>query len=69
MEIHCYLSIKLRNFNSHNFTQFHPGGELAKKFTLKIKDIMRTDKKNSIINFNSIIGEMFNEITKKMLEQ
>jgi arabinose-5-phosphate isomerase len=59
--------MELRGFKAEDFALFHPGGELGRKLTLKVSDIMRTNEKNSFIKINDSIENMFSEISKKML--
>ncbi|MCE3037073.1 KpsF/GutQ family sugar-phosphate isomerase [Helicobacter sp. faydin-H20] len=35
--------MKARNFTTHNFASFHPGGSLGKKLFVKIKDLMQKE--------------------------
>ena len=38
----CAL-VKLRNFKSEDFAQFHPGGSLGKKLLTRVRDVMHKD--------------------------
>ncbi|MDR0675980.1 MAG: KpsF/GutQ family sugar-phosphate isomerase [Elusimicrobiota bacterium] len=59
--------MKLKNFNLDDFAIFHPGGELGKKLTLKVSDIMRVGENNAFININDSIEKMFIELSRKMV--
>jgi arabinose-5-phosphate isomerase len=57
----------LRGFKKENFASFHPGGELGQKVFFKVRDIMRTGKKNPIVSLDLSIDQMFDELTQKMM--
>jgi arabinose-5-phosphate isomerase len=59
--------MELRGFKKENFASFHPGGELGQKVFFKVRDIMRTGKKNPIVSLDLSIDQMFDELTQKMM--
>ena len=58
--------LELKDFNSTNFAQFHPGGALGKKLYLRVGDLIN---KNEIpkVSLNSSIKEVIIEISQKRL--
>ncbi len=56
--------MKKKGFNSSDFAKFHPGGSLGKKLSLKVKDLMRTDKENPIIKIDSTVEQALLEMTR-----
>ncbi|MFC1808650.1 SIS domain-containing protein [Candidatus Omnitrophota bacterium] len=55
--------IKKRNFEHKDFAFYHPGGSLGKKL-LKVKDIMRQDERNPIVDENATVKQALLAITK-----
>lgn len=54
-----------RNFSRENFAFLHPGGNLGRKLTLKIDDIMFTGKDIPKVNPESSIREVILEISSR----
>jgi arabinose-5-phosphate isomerase len=59
--------MKLRNFQPEDFARFHPGGQLGKRLLLTVRDLMRTGKRNPVVELNSSMKDLFSEITDKHL--
>jgi arabinose-5-phosphate isomerase len=58
--------LEARDFNSQNFSTFHPGGKLGSAF-IKVKDIMRTNNLIPIVNTHSKMTNVLLEMTSKHL--
>jgi arabinose-5-phosphate isomerase len=55
--------IKNRKFSREQFAFYHPGGELGRKL-LKVRDVMRTGKRNPVMNRKRSIREALVAITR-----
>ena len=58
--------MKMRGFQPENFALLHPGGQLGKRLTMTVADIMRSAENNPVVNVNGTLHEMFYEITGKL---
>jgi len=58
--------MKMRDFQPEHFALLHPGGQLGKRLTMTVADIMRSGKNNPLVNINSTLHEMLYEITGKL---
>lgn len=58
--------LKARNFSSHDFAKYHPGGALGKRLYLTLKDFIFTNPKPQIFEDDSIKTAIL-EITKARL--
>ncbi len=52
-----------RGFNKEHFAFYHPGGELGRRM-LKVRELMRTGKRNPIISQNKKVKDALNAITR-----
>ena len=59
----CVLD--LREFTAEDFARSHPGGNLGNDTLIKVKDIMRIDKKIPSINIASSLKHAIEEISNK----
>ncbi len=58
--------MNLKEFKSEDFAALHPGGEIGKKFWLKVKDMMLTGEKHvPIVKYNAKMKEVILEMTAK----
>ena len=57
----------LKHFSEQDFGKFHPAGALGKKLILRVKDLMSTGDKNSLINENAPLKDAIIELSKKGL--
>jgi arabinose-5-phosphate isomerase len=57
--------LEKRNFNSEDFSMFHPGGSLGKKLSMKIDDIMFTGDRIPKVNEDLPLEKVIFEITSK----
>lgn len=60
----CLLN--LRNFNSSDFAQYHPGGALGKKLYMRVSDIIAKNKKPEV-HPETPVKQVIVEISEKML--
>jgi arabinose-5-phosphate isomerase len=58
--------MKLRGFKSEHFALFHPGGQLGKRLTMTVADIMRSGENNPVVNVDGTLNAMLYEITGKL---
>jgi len=58
--------LELKDFNSTNFAQFHPGGALGKKLYLRVGDLINKNEIPKVL-LNSSIKEVIIEISQKRL--
>ncbi|OIO06331.1 MAG: polyhydroxyalkanoate biosynthesis repressor PhaR [Elusimicrobia bacterium CG1_02_63_36] len=57
--------MKLRGFKREHFALLHPGGQLGKRLTLKVSDIMRGGEDNPTVRAGIPVSKMLVEITRK----
>ncbi len=57
--------MKLRGFHEKDFAQLHPGGQLGKRLTLTVADIMHAGKNNPTVLADASLHQMLIEITRK----
>ena len=58
--------IKCRDFDSHDFAKYHPGGTLGKKLYLRVSDLYTQNEKPQV-NLNASLKEVILEISSKRL--
>ena len=58
--------MKLRGFQPEHFALFHPGGQLGKRLTMTVADIMRSGENNPVVNVDGTLNAMLYEITGKL---
>ena len=56
---------KLRGFTSKDFAVFHPNGLLGRKLTMKVKDLMKKDEENAVIESGMKVEQAIMEMCKK----
>ena len=55
----------LRRFKSAQFARNHPAGQLGKRLTLTVGDVMRSGRHNPVVRENAAVGRMLVEITRQ----
>jgi len=55
-----------RNFSTHDFAKYHPGGALGKKLLFRVKDMLDTENRPQV-NPNASIKDVIVEISQKRL--
>ena len=56
--------MELKGFKQEDFAQHNPGGNLGRRLLLKVKDIMRTEKKHPIVICDEVLPEVLIRITQ-----
>ena len=57
--------MELKNFKEDNFALFHPAGRLGKRLSLNIEDVMRNGENCPIVDLETNLSGILNEITTK----
>ena len=55
----------LRGFRKEHFASLHPGGQLGRRLTLTVRDIMRKGPDNPTVPEDASLSEMLVQITRK----
>jgi arabinose-5-phosphate isomerase len=56
--------MKLKEFSPDQFARHHPGGQLGKRLTLTVSDVMRRGKRNPVVSRNASIKKMLISIAE-----
>ncbi len=59
--------LQLKGFTAKDFAEFHPGGSLGKRLSLKISEIMYKDNDVPVVNESSLLKDVIYEISSKRL--
>jgi arabinose-5-phosphate isomerase len=54
-----------RRFRTEHFALHHPGGQLGRRLTLQVRDVMRKGSENPVIRLESTVARMLAELTRK----
>ncbi|MFH1723773.1 MAG: KpsF/GutQ family sugar-phosphate isomerase [Elusimicrobiota bacterium] len=57
--------MRMRGFRREHFARLHPGGQLGKRLTLRVEDVMRSGPENPVIPASASAADMLLEITRK----
>lgn len=57
--------MKLRGFEKKHFALLHPGGQLGKRLTLRVSDVMRSGELNPVVRLHDTVGHMLSVMTAK----
>lgn len=57
--------MKRRGFKKHHFALLHPGGQLGKRLTLTVKDVMRSGERNPVVRVTDSASRMLSEMTRQ----
>ncbi|MDD5301917.1 MAG: CBS domain-containing protein, partial [Elusimicrobia bacterium] len=57
--------MKRRGFQKHHFALLHPGGQLGKRLTLTVKDVMRSGERNPVVRVTDSASRMLSEMTRQ----
>lgn len=57
--------MKLRNFKADQFARNHPAGQLGKRLTLRVCDVMRSGKGNPTVREGTTVSRMLVEMTRQ----
>lgn len=54
-----------KRFRKEHFALLHPGGQLGRRLTLRVSDVMRTGAENPVVKVNATTAAMLAEMTRK----
>ncbi|HAM34767.1 MAG TPA: hypothetical protein DEB40_00120 [Elusimicrobia bacterium] len=57
--------MRLRNFKSDEFARNHPAGQLGRRLTLTVADVMRAGKRLPLVREDDAVSHMLVEITRQ----
>ncbi|MCP4265494.1 MAG: KpsF/GutQ family sugar-phosphate isomerase [Candidatus Brocadiaceae bacterium] len=58
--------MKLREFDLADYALLHPGGQIGKRLTMKVSDVMLKGSNNPIINIAESVKNCISEISRKL---
>lgn len=58
--------MKLRGFQRHHFALLHPGGQLGRRLTMRVGDVMRSGDHNPVVREDATTSRMLAVMTEKM---
>lgn len=58
--------MKVRGFQRHHFALLHPGGQLGRRLTMRVGDVMRSGDHNPIVREDATTARMLAVMTAKM---
>ncbi len=56
--------LERKGFRTEDFAFYHPGGKLGKKLLLRVRDIMRTGRRNPVVSGNMKVKDVLYKITE-----
>lgn len=54
-----------KRFRKEHFALLHPGGQLGRRLTLRVSDVMRTGPENPVVKITADTSQMLSEMTRK----
>lgn len=57
--------MKRRGFGARHFALLHPGGQLGRRLTLRVKDVMRSGARNPVVRDTASTARMLSELTRQ----
>lgn len=54
-----------KRFRKEHFALLHPGGQLGRRLTLRVSDVMRTGEENPLVKVTATTAAMLAEMTRK----
>jgi len=54
-----------KRFGKEHFALLHPGGQLGRRLTLRVSDVMRTGSENPAVKITTTTAKMLSEMTRK----
>ena len=57
--------LKRRGFNKEDFAEFHPGGSLGRKLTLRVRDVMHAGSSLPVVSPETAMGDVIALISAK----
>ena len=58
--------MKMRGFDLADYALLHPGGQIGKRLTMKVSDVMLKGGNNPIINISESVKNCISEISRKL---
>ncbi|MBC8549145.1 MAG: KpsF/GutQ family sugar-phosphate isomerase [Candidatus Brocadiales bacterium] len=58
--------MKMRGFDLNDYALLHPGGQIGKRLTMEVSDVMLKDSNNPIINISDSVKNCISEISRKL---
>ena len=58
--------MKMRGFGLADYALLHPGGQIGKRLTMRVSDVMLKGSNNPIINISHSVKNCISEISKKL---
>jgi arabinose-5-phosphate isomerase len=58
--------MKLRGFDIDDYALLHPGGQIGKRLTMRVSDVMLKGSNNPIINITESVKNCISEISRKL---
>lgn len=59
--------MEIKGYDKNDFVQNHPGGNIGKLLYIKVSQIMRTGKKNPVVDINATVKEAIDAMTSSSL--
>lgn len=57
--------LKRRGFRKEDFAEFHPGGSLGRRLTLRVKDVMHKDASLPLVQLDEGMGKVISMMTSR----
>jgi arabinose-5-phosphate isomerase len=58
--------MKMREFDLADYALLHPGGQIGKRLTMMVSDVMLKEDNNPIINISDSVKNCISEISRKL---
>jgi len=58
--------MKLRGFDIDDYALLHPGGQIGKRLTMRVSDVMLKGSNNPIINISESVKNCISELSRKL---
>jgi len=58
--------MKMRDFDLADYALLHPGGQIGKRLTMRVSDVMLKDSNNPVINITESVKNCISEISSKL---
>ena len=58
--------MKMRRFDLADYALLHPGGQIGKRLTMRVSDVMLKGSNNPVINITKSVKNCISEISKKL---
>jgi len=58
--------MKMREFDLADYALLHPGGQIGKRLTVRVSDVMLKEDNNPIINISDSVKNCISEISRKL---